>query len=79
MMLYPEDILIKTGKRLSRPFTLRHATIYSDDGNIFEINGFNFEIRQGSFQTPNSSNSDLIIIHSLKALQGCQVQIYYIR
>jgi len=72
------DVEVKTGHRITHK-VLRHVTINSDDGNLFEINGFTFEIRNGIFCTPSNGDANLIVIHSFKPLQDCNVQVYYIR
>ena len=46
-----DDIETKIGKRITNK-ELRHVTINADDGNLFEINGFTFEIRNGLFAEP---------------------------
>jgi hypothetical protein len=78
LQLIFDDIETKTGKRITNK-ELRHVTINSDDGNLFEINGFTFEIRNGIFATPSNSEANLIVIHSFTPLQDCDVQVYYIR
>ena len=73
-----DDVESRIGKKITNR-ELRHVTINADDGNLFEINGFTFEIRNGIFATPSNSDANLIVIHSFKPLQDCDVQIYYIR
>ena len=72
------DIEAKTGAKITNK-KLKHITIWSENANLFEINGFEYEIKNSVFATPNNDNSDLLIIDSFKALQDCHVVIYYIR
>ena len=73
-----DDIDAKLGRKVT-PRLLRHVTIHADDGNLFNINGFVFEIRHGIFCTPSNGDGNLIVIDEFASMQDCDVQVYYIR
>jgi len=73
-----DDIFEKTGRALTRR-PLCHITIYGNDGDIYEVNGFRFEIKDGSWSSPTNNEGTLLEIRSLKPLQSGPVQIYYLR
>ena len=73
-----DDIKTRTGMEFSR-LPLRHMTIYGNDGDRFEIDGFEFEIREGVFATPSNDRGDLIAIKNVKSMQDTSVAIYYLR
>jgi hypothetical protein len=75
-----EDIKTKTGLNLSKPFTLRHITITGNDGDVFIINSYPYELRNSTFATPyNAALPDALKIVNLSPNQSGFVQIYYIR
>lgn len=73
-----DDIKEKTGIELTRN-PLRHVSIFDDDGNLYKINNHIYKIRNSSLSSPNNDRADLIEIRSLKALQQCTPDIYYLR
>lgn len=73
---------INTTKKvnLSENVQLRSMTIYAKPGDIFTINGFDFETNsEGSFSTPIAINVDYISITSIVPKQSGEVRIYYLR
>lgn len=81
MPLILEDANEKLGINLSKNFTLRHVTIYDpEDGNIYKIDKFPFEIMNGNFSTAMiGSKADNILIESIVPEQDGECKIYYVR
>ena len=76
--LIHEDIEAKLGRKTAkRP--LRHITIYGNDGDIYFINGHQFEIRNGSWGSPNNNEGTLVEIRSIRPGQPGFVDISYLR
>lgn len=73
------DIENKLGITDMGVLTLRHVTIYGNDGDQFEIDGHIFELRDSVFSSPTNDNLTLLTIRKIVPKQSSGVIIYYLR
>jgi len=77
--LIKANISDKTGKNISAPLALKHISIYAEDGDVFTINGFDFDAVDGIFASPILAQADAISIDTIIPKQSGEVKIFYIR
>lgn len=81
MPLIREDINDKLNINLSENIILKHISIFdTEDGNIYTINKFPFEIFNSTFSTAMiGSNVENVLIESIIPEQDGECAIYYLR